>query len=101
VRDDSEEKIIKDYNKLWEPSFWEVHMPELKKPPNKNISSDIEFIYRKLKIFASSHGKDERMLPKSKRSKKHEDRRRLRDTNKNFLELWARVKAWRKNKKLS
>ena len=89
---DSEEKILEDWNKSEEPDLLvrafgmaEKHEPE----------TDIENLYRTFKAYAKRHGV-KREVPQTEDL---EFKKTLRNTNKELMDFWIRLKRWWKSKK--
>lgn len=97
MNNDSKEKIIEDWNKIWEPSPLEKAFVSLKDDTaERNLTDDFEVVYRKLEKFAKAHGKQTRSRKGKERERFKKGYPNHRITMKTLVELWDRAKKLKK-----
>lgn len=103
MTNDSEEKILEDYNKLMKLGTYHatnldgftIRVPGEETPP---AETDMGLVYRKLEGYAKGHGEK---IPKKNVNEAQDRnwRQKMKAIQKNFMSLWIRAKKLRKAKK--
>ena len=97
---DSEEKILRDFNRIFEPHPLEKNIPSMRIGKPYEPVTDFEAMYQRLRKYARVHGKPERVAPKVVREAQSASQREsVRRSNKDIMSLWIRLKKLHKDRK--
>lgn len=101
MKNDSKEKILRDFNKMFEPHPLERAIPSMRFPNSEPYqpATDFEYVYRRLKGYSRGHGKPERSFSIKKQATQDVDHKQnMKRINKEIMSLWVRAKRWKKAK---